>query len=131
MTFNFRLSTFRLSRLSDFPDFQTFRLIPHENCLLIYGEKSKVSYGGKVYPIKPIAYKDKYYKRILNSNHKMSLTEVANEHLRTISGGWDYYVDPNHSLEHISIEKIVNSHYKIFNSITEQKSENEDRSCIK
>ena len=43
------------------------------------------------YPIKPVSYKDKYYKRVLNSNHKMSLTEVANEHLRTINGSWDYY----------------------------------------
>jgi len=58
------------------------------------------------YPIKPVSSKDKYYKRVLNSNHKMSLTEVANEHLRTINGSWDYYPDPNHSLEHISIAKV-------------------------
>jgi len=58
------------------------------------------------YPIKPVSYKDKYYKRVQNSNHKMSLSEVANEHLRTISSSWDYYPDPNHKLEHISIEKV-------------------------
>ena len=58
------------------------------------------------YPIKPVSYKDKFYKRVLNSNHKMSLTEVTNEHLRTINGSWDYFPDPNHTLEHISLQKV-------------------------
>ena len=58
------------------------------------------------YPIKPVGYKEKYYKRVLNSNHQMSLTEVANEHLRIINSSWDYYPDPNHSLENISLEKV-------------------------
>jgi ATP-dependent DNA helicase RecG len=72
------------------------------------------------YPIKPVAYKDKYYKRVLNSNHKLSLTEVANEHLRTINGSWDYYADPNHSLEHISIKKIEKyiKEYELSNDVT-------------
>ena len=36
----------------------------------------------------------------------MSITEAANEHLRTINSSWDYYPDPNHNFEHISIEKV-------------------------
>jgi len=69
------------------------------------------------YPVKPVSYKNKYYKRVQNSNHKMSLTEVANEHLRTINGSWDYYPDPNHNLEHISITKIEKyiADYEIWN----------------
>ncbi len=43
----------------------------------------------------------------------LSLTGVANEHLRTINGSWDYYPDPNHNLEHISLEK-VNRYIKEF-----------------
>ncbi len=60
------------------------------------------------YPVKPVAFKEKYFKRVINSNHRMSLTEVANEHLRTINGSWDYYPDPNHNLEHISFKKVEN-----------------------
>ena len=44
----------------------------------------------KEYPIKPIAYKNRYYKRSQNSNHLMSLNEIANEHLKTINASWDY-----------------------------------------
>ena len=58
------------------------------------------------YPIKPVSFKDRYYKRVINSNHIMSLSEVSNEHLRTINESWDYYTDPNHSLEDISFTKV-------------------------
>lgn len=32
------------------------------------------------YPIKPVAYKNRYYKRIKNSNHLMSLDEISNDY---------------------------------------------------
>lgn len=69
------------------------------------------------YPVKPVSYKDRYFKRLVNSNHKMSLTEVSNEHLRTINGSWDYYPDPNHNLQHISIDKVEKyiSEYEVWN----------------
>ena len=35
----------------------------------------------KEYPLKPISYKNRYYKRVKNSNHIMSLDEISNEHL--------------------------------------------------
>jgi len=58
------------------------------------------------YPVKPVSYKNKYYKRIANSNHLMNPEEIANEHLRTINTSWDFYPDPNHTFEHISDNKI-------------------------
>ncbi len=58
-------------------------------------------------PIKPIAYKNKYYKRIQNSNHVMSLDEIANEHLKTINSSWDYHIDSRHDFDDVSMEKII------------------------
>jgi len=58
------------------------------------------------YPIKPISTRGKYLKRIANSNHLMSLDEIANEHLRTVNSSWDYYFDLNHTIETISIAKV-------------------------
>ena len=58
------------------------------------------------YPVKPVSYKSKYFKRILNSNHLMNLEEVSNLHLKTINSSWDYYPDNGHTIEHISIDKI-------------------------
>jgi len=60
----------------------------------------------KEYPIKPIAYKNRYYKRIKNSNHLMSLDEIANMHLQTINASWDYYIDERHDFNDISQENI-------------------------
>lgn len=70
------------------------------------GNKIVVVFSIQEYPIKPVATKGKYFKRVVNSNHSMSLDEIANEHLKTINTSWDFYPDPNHGLEHISLEKV-------------------------
>ncbi len=70
------------------------------------GNKQVVVLSVVEYPIKPVNFRNKYYKRVSNSNHIMSLTEVANKHLQTINSSWDYYPDPNHNLEHISLGKV-------------------------
>lgn len=36
----------------------------------------------------------------------MSAEEIANEHLKTINSSWDFYIDSNHSLSDISLDKI-------------------------
>jgi ATP-dependent DNA helicase RecG len=51
--------------------------------------KTIVAIEVKEYPIKPIAFKNRYYKRIKNSNHLMSLDEIANEHLKSINSSWN------------------------------------------
>jgi ATP-dependent DNA helicase RecG len=58
------------------------------------------------YPIKPVAAKGRYIKRVKNSNHHMEINEVADLHLKTFNTSWDYYIDNNHSLEDISLEKV-------------------------
>ncbi|MCP4969127.1 MAG: AAA family ATPase, partial [Arcobacter sp.] len=60
----------------------------------------------KEYPLKPIAYKNRYYKRVKNSNHLMSLNEISNEHMKTINSSWDYHVDTRHDFDDISFENI-------------------------
>lgn len=58
------------------------------------------------YPIKPVSFKGRYYKRVKNSNHQISITEIANEHLRTVNSSWDFYIDPHHSIDDLSEKKI-------------------------
>lgn len=60
----------------------------------------------KEYPIKPISYKHRYLIRRANSNHMMSMEEIANEYLKTKNSSWDYYADNQHDFNHISLEKI-------------------------
>ena len=78
------------------PDVQTLEL----------NNRNIVVFDIMEYPIKPVAYRNKYFKRIANSNHLMSIEEITNEHLKTINSSWDFYPDPNHSIEDISLEKV-------------------------
>jgi ATP-dependent DNA helicase RecG len=68
--------------------------------------KTIVIFSIQEYPVKPVSTRGKYFKRIANSNHLMSIDEIANEHLKTINTSWDFYPDPNHSTEHISARKV-------------------------
>jgi ATP-dependent DNA helicase RecG len=68
--------------------------------------KTIISLSVISYPIKPISFKGKYYKRIHNSNHLMDLNEIANEHLKTINLSWDFAQDPGHNINDISLEKV-------------------------
>ena len=53
-------------------------LIPDATVAKISG-KRVVAFSIPEYPIKPVATRGKYFKRITNSNHLMSLDEIANE----------------------------------------------------
>ena len=58
------------------------------------------------YPIKPVSIRGRYYKRLGNSNHLLSVSEVANMHLQTVNTSWDYYSRPGKSLKDISLAKV-------------------------
>ena len=58
------------------------------------------------YPIKPVATRGKYYKRIGNSNHLLSVIEVSNMHLQTVNSSWDYYPRTGKTLNDISLDKV-------------------------
>jgi ATP-dependent DNA helicase RecG len=64
-------------------------------------------------PIKPIAYKNRYFKRMQNANHLMSLDEIANEHLKSINSSLDYHLDSRHHYGDISMEKVLGLIQKI------------------
>ena len=59
------------------------------------------------YPIKPVALKGRYFKRVRNSNHQLSLSEISDLYLKTMNSSWDFHHDPHHSYNHISEEKIL------------------------
>jgi ATP-dependent DNA helicase RecG len=58
------------------------------------------------YPVKPVACRGKYFKRVGNSNHQMSLSEISDMYLKTFNLSWDYYIDTQHSIDNISLDKI-------------------------
>ena len=58
------------------------------------------------YPVKPVSFRGRYYKRVKNSNHQMSSSEVATMYLATFNLSWDAYEYPNASLEQLNETKI-------------------------
>ena len=62
----------------------------------------------KEYPVKPIAYKNRYYKRVKNSNHLMDLMEITNMNLQSLQLSWDSYVTHDTNFDDLDIEKIEN-----------------------
>lgn len=85
-------------------------------------EKSVIVFSVMEYPIKPVSFRGRFYKRNGNANHMMSIDEIANEHLKTINTSWDFYIDPNHTPDAISFDKVSRFIHKI-----EQRTQSEIR----
>ena len=59
------------------------------------------------FPVKPIALQGRYYRRSGRANHVMSFSELTELYLQTFASSWDYYIDDQHGLEDISLEKVA------------------------
>ena len=68
------------------------------------------------YPVKPIAYKSRYYKRVQNSNHLMDLMEITNMNLQSLQLSWDSYPANDTILDDLDTEKIDSFFEKVINS---------------
>ena len=58
------------------------------------------------FPLKPVSFKNRYYIRKNNSNHILSLQEVAEMYLKTKNSSWDFYPDKNSDLNKLNQDKI-------------------------
>jgi len=58
------------------------------------------------FPVKPVACRDRYFKRVSNSNHRLNLTEITNLHLQSLQLSWDSYVDNNSTIHDLDEDKI-------------------------
>lgn len=83
------------------PDIETSEIDGQTVAVMTIGE----------FPVKPISYKGRYYKRVTNSNHPLSVTEIANMHLHSLQLSWDAYENVGvtlNDLETTKIERFVN-----------------------
>lgn len=74
-----------------------------------YEDKKIVIFNIQEYPVKPVATRGKYYKRIANSNHLLSVSEVVNLHLQSFNTSWDYHINDHFKIEDLSLEKVQRS----------------------
>jgi len=74
--------------------------------LVAVGDKQIAVVRVGEFPVKPVACRDRFFKRVANSNHRLSLTEIANLHLQSLQLSWDAYPDTRATLEDIDEHKI-------------------------
>ena len=80
-------------------------IIPDVNILNIKGY-DVVEIIISEFPIKPIAFRGRYYKRIKNSNHLLSVIEIANLSLQSLQVSWDSYVKQGFNIDLLDSGKI-------------------------
>ena len=85
------------------PEIQTFTLENKNIAVISINE----------FPVKPVAYKDRYYKRIANSNHRLSVQEITDIHLQSLQLSWDSYISVGSQMADIDPEKAQNFIQKI------------------
>ncbi|MCK5783085.1 MAG: putative DNA binding domain-containing protein, partial [Desulfobacterales bacterium] len=78
-----------------------------------HDEKSVIIFEINEYPIKPVAYKNRYYKRVHNSNHVLSLEEIVDLQQQSLSVSFDAY-PVNVSLEQLD-RKLIGHFFDLLN----------------
>ena len=58
------------------------------------------------FPVKPVACRDRYFKRVANSNHRLTLTEIANIHIQSLQLSWDAYPENQATTKDLSPRKM-------------------------
>ncbi len=72
------------------------------------GDKTVVIFSVQEYPVKPVSFQGRYYKRIKNANHQMSANEIAELHLKSINVSWDAYPYLGATVQSLDFSKIGN-----------------------
>jgi len=80
-------------------------IIPDAETISIRG-KSVVIFRVSEFPVKPVAFRDRYFRRVANSNHRLSLTEIANAHLQSLQLSWDAYPEDQATVKDLSPRKM-------------------------
>jgi len=70
------------------------------------GGKVVVRFSLSAFPIKPVACRGKYFKRVHSANHLMTMHQVADAYLKTFQLSWDSYQCTDARLEDIDTHKV-------------------------
>lgn len=74
--------------------------------LILVKEKNIIAIQVDEFPIKPVSYKGKYFKRVANSNHQMNLTQISTMHMQSLQLSWDAYVANEMTIDELDWQKI-------------------------
>ena len=78
------------------PDVETAEVDGHPVVVLAISE----------YPVKPVSVRGRYYKRVGNSNHQMSLNEIAEMHLHSTGQSMDAVIVDGKTCEDLELDSV-------------------------
>jgi ATP-dependent DNA helicase RecG len=68
------------------------------------------------FPVKPVAFKGRYYKRVASSNQRMTLSEISDMYLQTFQISWDSHPHQEADLNDLDTVKIERFIEKVNNN---------------
>jgi ATP-dependent DNA helicase RecG len=74
---------------------------------IISNHKTVVVIKVHEHPIKPLAFRGRYYKRLKKSNHQLSVAEISDCYLKSTQTSWDAFPASNKSFNDLDEEKII------------------------
>jgi ATP-dependent DNA helicase RecG len=71
-----------------------------------YKGKSVIEFSITEFPVKPVSFKGRYFKRVQNSNHQLSPVEISDVYMQSMQYSWDAYPYIGANMESLNVEKI-------------------------
>jgi ATP-dependent DNA helicase RecG len=71
-----------------------------------YRGKPVIEFSIPEFPVKPVSFKGKYFKRVQNANHQLSTVEISDAYMQSMQYSWDSYPYPRASMASLNVEKI-------------------------
>ena len=84
-------------------------IIPDANVIQYKGVEI-VEFSVQEFPVKPIAYRGRYFKRVKNSNHQLSPMEISDIYMQSMQYSWDAYSSNQYTyanLDELKIQKFI------------------------
>ena len=81
-------------------------IIPDAEILTINGE-DVLMFSIDEFPIKPVSFKGRYFKRVKNSNHQLSPQEISDVLLQSLQVSWDSYPYKKATYVELDEEKVI------------------------
>ena len=80
-------------------------IIPHYETVAIDG-KEILLFSVNEFPVKPLSFKGRYYKRIKNANHQLNANEITEMNLQSLQLSWDSYITPDKTIADLDSNKV-------------------------
>jgi ATP-dependent DNA helicase RecG len=80
-------------------------IIPDAGVVRYKGGKA-VEFSVQEFPVKPVAFRGRYFKRVKNSNHQLSPIEISDMSMQTLQVSWDSYPAHGISMKDIDLDKV-------------------------